>query len=165
MGNICSSLETTACQPGLEFKTRWVRGRPAGVPDEVSPAGFRSKLLRAFGRLDEFPKLRVFLQGRVFAGLDARAEEEILERVPVHDAMDQHAQLMTLKIHPVIPQAEAVEQVAVALQLAEIFQISAEHVLRQAAKVPENLQLQILGHPREFGGTGGRENNLKRIHE
>jgi hypothetical protein len=36
--------------------------------------------------------------------------------------------------------------------------------LRQAAKVAENLQLQFLGHPRQFGGARRRENNLKSVH-
>jgi len=39
-------------------------------------------------------------------------KKEILERVPVHDAVDEHAQLVAFKIDAVIAEAEAVQDVA-----------------------------------------------------
>ncbi len=120
--------------------------------------------LRAFSRLDEFPELGIFLEGLIFGDLDARAKEEILERMPTQDAMHQDAKLVALEINPVITHAEAVQDVAVAFQLAEIIKFAADDMLGQAAKVAQNLELQFLGHARQLGGTGGRENDLKRVH-
>jgi hypothetical protein len=48
--------------------------------------------------------------------------------------------------------------------LAKILGRFIAHLLGQAAEFTENLELQFLGHPREFGGAVGRENDLKCIH-
>ena len=52
-------------------------------------------------------------------GLDAGAEQKILQRVPAQNAMHEHAERMALKINPVIADAETVQNLAVAFQLAE----------------------------------------------
>ncbi len=73
--------------------------------------------------------------------------------------------LVPLEIDAIIPDPEAVQGAALLDELAELVQFRAHHLLRQAAKIAEDLQLQFLGHPRQFGGGGRRENNLERIHE
>jgi hypothetical protein len=122
-------------------------------------------LVGTFGGFDELPEFRIFLQGFVLAELEAGAEKEILERVPAQDAVDEHAELVALKINAVIAEAETVEDVAVAFELAEIFQFAGDDVLRQAAKIAEDLELKFLGHPREFRRAGGREDDLKCVHQ
>ena len=78
--------------------------------------------------------------------------------------MHQHAEFMPLKINAVIAHAKAVQHAPALLQLAELVQLRAEHLLRQAAKIAEDLQLQFLGHPRQFGGGGWRKDDLERLH-
>jgi hypothetical protein len=121
--------------------------------------------IRTFCRFDELPELGIVLERLVLAHLDAGTEEEILEGVPAHDAVDENAKRVALKINTVIANPEAVEDVTVALELAEIFQFAADDLLGQATEVAENLELQFLGHPRKLGGTGRRENNLKWAHQ
>ena len=116
------------------------------------------------GCFDQFPKFRVFLQGLVFAHLDAGAEEEILQRMPAQNAMHEHAELVALKINPVIANPETVQRVAVTFEFAKIFQFAGNDVLGQTAKITEDLELQFLGHPREFGRRRRREDDLKGIH-
>lgn len=119
---------------------------------------------RAFGRLDQFPELGVFLQGLVFTHLDARPEQEILERVPAQYAMHQHPKLVPLEVNPVIAHAKAMQDMAITFQFAEVLQLAADHMLGQTAKVAQDLKLQFFGHPRQFSGAGGCKNNLKRVH-
>ena len=56
------------------------------------------------------------------------------------------------------------KNVAIAFKLAEILQFAGDDMLRQAAKISEDLQLQFLGHAGQFSGAGGRKNDLKRAH-
>src|SRR5215471_12797801 len=111
-----------------------------------NPFGIQRLILRTFRRLDELPELRVFLQGLVFAHLDAGTEEEILERVLAQDAVDEDAELVAFEIDAVIADAEAVQDMAVAFELAEIVEFAGDDVGRQAAKIAEDLELQLLGH-------------------
>jgi len=78
--------------------------------------------------------------------------------------MRQHAEFVPLKINAVIAHAKAVQDAPALLQLAELVQFRAEHLLRQAAKLAEDLQLQLLGHARQLGGGGRCEDDLKRLH-
>jgi hypothetical protein len=78
--------------------------------------------------------------------------------------MHQHAKLVPLKINAVITHTKAVQQSPALLQLAEFVQLRAEHLLGQAAKLAEDLQLQFLGHLRQFGGGRWREDYLKCLH-
>jgi hypothetical protein len=102
-------------------------------------------------RFNQLPELRAFLERLVLARFQSRSEQEILERVPV-------------KIDAVISHAKAVQDAPALLQFAEHIQFRAEHLLRQAAKIAEDLQLQFLGHPPELGGRDWREDNLKGLH-
>jgi len=75
--------------------------------------------------------------------------------------VDEHAQFVPLEINAVIAHPKTVQSPPALLQFAELVQFRAEHLLRQAAKLAENLQLQLLRHPRQFGGAGRCENDLK----
>jgi len=135
----------------------------AAAQEGKYPPSGRLKLF-SFGGLDEFPEFRIFLQRLIFTDLDAGTKEEILECVPAHDAMNQHAERVALKVNAVVADAEAVQDVPVAFQFAEILQFAAHDLLWQAAEVAENLQLQFLGHSRQLGRGGRREDDLKGAH-
>jgi hypothetical protein len=49
-------------------------------------------------------------------------------------------------------------------QLAELIHLGVHHLLWQASEFSENLQLQLLRHPRQFGGAHRIKNNLKWRH-
>ena len=117
------------------------------------------------GRFDQLPEFGVFLESFVLADREAGAEEEVFETVLAQDSMDDDAQFVALKIHAVIAETEAVKELVVALQPAEALKVGAHDFLGEAAKLAENLQLQLLGHLREFGGAGGVEDDLERAHE
>jgi hypothetical protein len=57
-----------------------------------------------------------------------------------------------------------VESAARALELAELAQLGVHDLLRQAAKLTEDLELELFGHARQFGGTGWIEDDLKQAH-
>jgi len=71
---------------------------------------------------------------------------------------------MALEIHAIIAHAKSVQDPAAAFKFAEVFQGRAGHLLGQAAKLAEDLQLQIFGQPRHFRGAGGSEDDLEWIH-
>jgi hypothetical protein len=118
----------------------------------------------SFGGFNQFPKFWIFLERFVLGGFESGAEEEILERMPAENPVDEHAQLVSLKINTIITDAEPVQNASAPFQFAEFIQLGAAHLLRQAAKFTENLQLEFLGHPRQFGGTRWRKDDLKRGH-
>src|SRR5713101_8511 len=64
--------------------------------------------------------------------------------------MHDQAQFVAFKINPVITQPKAVQRPAGPLEPAKSLQISAHHFLRQAAKLPQDVQLQFLRHVRQF---------------
>ena len=67
-------------------------------------------MVRAFGGgFDEFPEFRILLKRLVFGNREVRAIEEIFERVFVHDAIDQHAEFVSLEINSIIAEAKAME--------------------------------------------------------
>ena len=82
----------------------------------------------------------------------------------VQDAVNQHPQLVPLEVHPVTAEPETEQMPPVAVEAAEAVHLVAADVVGQAAKVPENLQLQFLGQRAQLGGGGGSEDNLKRCH-
>ena len=91
-------------------------------------------------------------------------EQEILERVAVEDAVDHQAQFVPLEIDAVIPDPEPVQRPAGALEFAELVQLGAHHLLRQAAELAQDLELQLFGHPRQFRRAGRVEDDLKWAH-
>jgi 7,8-dihydroneopterin aldolase/epimerase/oxygenase len=117
------------------------------------------------GGFDEGPEFRVFLEGGVFADRQVRAIKKIFEGIAAEDAVHDHAKVVFLEIDPVIAEAEAVEHFAVAFQLAESFQLCGHDLMRQAAKFPQDIQLQFLGHAREFRRAGRVKDNLERPHQ
>jgi len=52
------------------------------------------------------------------------------------NAVDEHAELVAFKIHAIVADAETVQRVTVAFQLAEIVQFAADDVLRRPRKSP-----------------------------
>ena len=77
--------------------------------------------------------------------------------------MHQHAEIMLLEINPVVPHAEPVQNAAIAFQFAEVIQLRAHDLLREAAKFAQHLKLQLLRHARQFGRAGRREYDLKHV--
>ena len=116
------------------------------------------------GGFDEFPEFGIFLEGLIFTGADAGAEEKILEGMAAEDAVDEDAEAVAFEINAVVADAITVEDVAVAFEFAEIFEFIGHDMLGEAAEITEDLKLQFLGHLGQFGGTGGRENDLERVH-
>ena len=75
--------------------------------------------------------------------------------------MHHQAQLVPFEIDAVIPDPEPVQGPAGALQFSELVQLGVHHLLRQAAKLAEDVELQFFGHPRQFRGAGRIEDDLK----
>ena len=78
--------------------------------------------------------------------------------------MNEDSEAVAFEVDAVVADAVTVEDVAVAFEFAEIFQFVGHDMLGQAAEIAEDLELEFLGHAGQFGGTGGRENDLKRVH-
>lgn len=114
-----------------------------------------------FCRFDQFPEFGILLKSFVLAGFQAGTEQKILERVPAENAVDEHAQFVPFKIDAVIAHAKTVQRASVHFQFAERIQFGAERLLGQSAEFAEDLQLQFPGHARDFGGAGGRKDDLK----
>jgi hypothetical protein len=57
------------------------------------------------------------------------------------------------------------KDMAVTLEFSEILKFTGNNVLRQAAEIAQDLQLQLLRHPREFRRARRREYNLKGAHQ
>ena len=119
---------------------------------------------RSFRLFDQLPKLRILLKRLILLHLDAGPEQKVLQRVPAEDSVDNQSKLMPLKINAIIANAKSLQYPSRPLKFAELIDLRVHDLLRQAAKFAQNLQLQLLGHPRQFGGTGRVENNLERAH-
>jgi len=79
--------------------------------------------------------------------------------------MHNYAKFVTLEINAVISHAKTVQNAAGSFELSEGIGVGVHQLLRQAAKLTQDLQLQFLGHARQFCRTGWIENDLKRSHE
>jgi len=75
--------------------------------------------------------------------------------------MDQYAQFVPLEIHAVIAQPESMENAAAILELAKLVQFGPQDLLGQTAKITQDLQLQLLGHPGQFPGAHRCEDDLE----
>jgi hypothetical protein len=71
---------------------------------------------------------------------------------------------VTFKIDAIITDAKPVQDTPASFQFAEFVQFGPAHLLWQAPKVAQHLQLQVLGHPRQFGGAYRRKNDLECVH-
>ncbi len=111
--------------------------------------------------VDEFPELGDFLEHLVLGHGELGAEEEILDRVFVQDAMDEEACLGALEINPVFLGTIAVQVALFAVELAEFFGISLVEVLRQEVEFAEDLQLEELGQVGQFAGAAVVKDDLK----
>jgi hypothetical protein len=100
----------------------------------------------------------------VFRHFQARTEQKILERMSAENPMDHYAQVVSLKINTVIAHAKPVQRSSRLFQFAELVQVRRHYLLGQSAKFAQDLQLEFLGHPREFRRTGRIENDLERSH-
>ena len=78
--------------------------------------------------------------------------------------MHDDAQLVPLKIDAIISQPKAMQDLSVPLQFPEPFEIGFHHLLRQPAELAQNVQLQFLGHLRQFNRAGWIEDDLERSH-
>jgi hypothetical protein len=126
-------------------------------------AGGNLCLRGSFCGFYQFPEFGIFLKCFILADFQTGSEQEIFQRMPAQNPVNDHAQIVPLKIYAVIAHAKPVQRPRALLQLAELVQLRAAHLLREAAKIAEDLQLQFLGHPRQFRRAGGRENDLKCI--
>ena len=115
----------------------------------------------AFGGFDQLPELRILLERLVFLELQPGTEQEVLERVAIEDAVHYQAEVMAFEIDAVIPHPKPVQDPARALELAELVQLGVHDLLRQAAKLAEDLELQLFGHSRQFRRAGRIEDDLK----
>ena len=75
--------------------------------------------------------------------------------------MDEHAQFVPFEIDAIITHPKTVQRSPVQFQFAEGVQFGAERLLGQAAEFAEDLQLQFLGHARQFGGAGRGKDDLE----
>src|SRR5437899_9791091 len=78
--------------------------------------------------------------------------------------MHHEPEFMPFKIDPVVPNAKALQNPSRPLEFAELINLRVHDLLRQTTKFTQNLQLQLLRHPRQFGGAGRVKNNLERAH-
>ncbi len=113
--------------------------------------------------LDQFPKAGVILQLFVLASGEAGAIEEILEGILAENAVDDDAEGMAFEVDAIITEAIAHEGPGIAGQMPEMGLVQLEF-LRQAAKLPEDLELKILGHLRQLGRARRIEDDLERLH-
>ena len=117
-----------------------------------------------FRRLNQLPELGVLLEGFIFLHLQAGTEEEILESMAIEDAMDEQAQFVALEIDAVIADPEAVQGAACPFEFAEGVQFGLHHLLGQAAKLAEDLELEFLGHAGQLSRAGRIKDDLERTH-
>jgi len=78
--------------------------------------------------------------------------------------MHNEAQFVALKVNAIIAHTKSVQNASCALQFPELVQFGVHYLLRQTAKLAKNLQLQLLGHTRQFSRAGRIENNLEWTH-
>ena len=140
-----------------------LRGESWGL-DTSAAMGFSGTFPTAAGGFDHFPEFGIFLERFVFLGLEAGAEEEILEGMAAEDAVDEQAEVVPLEIDAVIADAETVQDAPALHEPAEFLQLSPAGLLRQPAELAEDLQLKFFGHARQFGGAGWRKNDLEWMH-
>ena len=118
-----------------------------------------------FGRLDQFPELRVFLQGPILAAGQFVAVEKIAQLFfRVKNPVNQDAEVVPLEVHPVVTQPEAEHVVAVTVEPAKLVHLVAADVVRQPAEFAEYLQLQFLGQRAQLCRGGGSEDDLEGRH-
>ena len=89
------------------------------------------------------------------------AEEKILDRVLVQDAMDEQARLGALEINPVFLGAVAVEIAFLAMELAEFIGIGLVEVLGQEIEFAQDLQLEHFGQVGQLAGATVVEDDLE----
>ncbi|HWF18341.1 MAG TPA: hypothetical protein VG754_03695 [Verrucomicrobiae bacterium] len=116
------------------------------------------------GRLNQFPELRVLLQGLVLIDLQPGAEVKILERMPAQNPMNDQPQIVPLEINPVIPHPEPMQNTTRPLEFAELVHFCVKNLLRQAAKFAEDVKLQFLGHARQLSRACRIKDDLKWEH-
>ncbi len=78
--------------------------------------------------------------------------------------MHDDTEFVPFEINAIISQAKTVQRFAFTFQFSESFQFCAHHFLRETSKLPQDVQLQFLGHSRQFARTGGIKDDLKRSH-
>ena len=116
------------------------------------------------GSFDQFPEPGILLERLVFRELEPGAEQEVLESVAIEDAVHYQAEFVAFEINAVIADPESVQGPAGALEFPELVQLGIHDLLRQAAKLAEDLELQLFGHPRQFRRAGRVEDNLEGAH-
>lgn len=116
------------------------------------------------GRFDQFPKLRILLQRFVFLHFQPGPEEKVFQRMTVEDPVNKESKFVTLEIDPIVADAEPMQSAAGPFQFAEGIQLGLHDLLRQTAEFAQDLELQFLGHPGQFGRAGRIKNDLEGAH-
>jgi hypothetical protein len=97
--------------------------------------------------INHFPEFGILLKCLVFAYRQTRTVEKILQGIPVEDPVHDDAKLVPLEIDAVVIQPESVQGFPMALELSETLKFGTHHLLRHAAELSEDVQLQFPGHP------------------
>jgi len=149
------------CYVGSEAK---IPGTFNGTPSAVRNR--KTSVFRCAGarRLNQFPKLRIFLERFIFADWEAGPEQEVFERVSAQNPMHYDSQFVTLEIDPVVSNPKAVKCFPAALQFAKAFQLSADDLLRESSEFTKDEQLKFLRHACQLGCTGRIKDDLERSH-
>ena len=84
--------------------------------------------------------------------------------MPAENAMNHQAQFVSFEINPVIPHPETMQRASGALEFSKLIHFGLHNLLRQPAKLAQDIQLEILRHLGQFGRAGWIENDLKRTH-
>src|SRR5467141_1258816 len=82
----------------------------------------------------------------------------------VQDAVDDQAKFVAFEINAIIANPKAVQTLACAFELAELVQFRVHGSSRQSAELAKYLQLKLLRHTGQLGGTCRVKDNLKGWH-
>ena len=78
--------------------------------------------------------------------------------------MHHDTKFVALKIDAIVTKPKSVERLPMPLQFSEMLKVCGQDFLRQAAKLSQNVELQILGHLAEFSSTRGIKDDLEQRH-
>ena len=78
--------------------------------------------------------------------------------------MDDDSQLVELEIHAVIANSKTMQGPPGTFEFAEVIHLGLHHLLRQAAELAKDLELEFLGHAGKFSRTCWVKDDLEWAH-
>lgn len=78
--------------------------------------------------------------------------------------MHNEPQIVALKVHPEVADPKTMQGFSCSPEFSKSIQLVTKQLRWNPAKLTQNLQLQFLGHPRQFCGADGIEDDLERLH-